>query len=189
MQNTQASRFIPPRPYRGSGLEAQASFRLQLGTVMLGALLSLATPSFVSAAPVEVTNTPLPVTDVDHAAHNRFQAQTNITTLANGTITTNSFARPANIVVIEFVSGTCETNSATRILQLGIQTIAAGVTVTHGLALTLLFSDSTTHYYAVSQQARIYSDPSTNIILTRHLLTSAPEVINCSIAISGYSTP
>jgi hypothetical protein len=165
-------------------------FWLELSVVMLGAFLSLAVPSPVRAAPkVEVTNTPLPVTEVDNAAQNRFQAEAKITTAGNGTITIGSFTHPPKILVIEFVSGTCTTNSVTKIAQLGFQTVAAGVSATHGFVPILLFSDGSTNHYAISQQTRIYADPNATIPVTRTVLTSLPEVINCSIAISGYLSP
>jgi len=163
-----------------------------------GAFLGLAAPDLVNAAqqvevtntplPVEVTKTPLPVTAVDTAAKNRFQAEATITTTANG-ITTKSFSHPANILVIEFVSGTCQTNAATRILKIGFRTSAAGVLATHSLVPTLLFSTSQDRYYAVSQQARIYADPNVSVDLQNEVLTSGPEVINCSIVASGYLSP
>ncbi len=147
---------------------------------------------------VEVTNTPLPVTEVntplpvvDIAAENRFQAEANITTDAMGNITFGSFTNPssANVLVIEFVSGTCITNPVTKIVQLGFQTLAAGVSATHSLMPNLLFSDGSNNYYALSQQTRIYADPNTSIPLTRDVITGGPEVINCSLVISGYLSP
>jgi hypothetical protein len=166
----------------------EQSFCLELSVVMLGAFLSLAVPSPVSAATkVKVINTPLPVTDVDDAARHHFQSETTITTAADGTITLGSFPRPAGIFVIEFVSGTCTTNSATRIFQLGFRTNAVGLSATHGFVPNLLFSDGTTNYYVISQQTRIYADPNASIPVTRGVLTSGQEVINCSLAVSGYS--
>lgn len=169
-----------------------------LRIVVFGGFLSLATPGVVSAAqqveitntplPVEVTKTPLPVTAVDNAAQNRFQAEATITTTANG-ITTKSFSHPANILVIEFVSGTCQTNLATKIIKIGFRTSAAGVLATHSFVPTLLFSTSSDHYYAVSQRTRIYADPNVSVNLQNEVLTSGPEVINCSIVASGYLTP
>jgi hypothetical protein len=47
--------------------------------------------------PVTEVNTPLPVTAVDIAARHRFQAQANITTDANGTITFGSFTAPGGM--------------------------------------------------------------------------------------------
>jgi hypothetical protein len=174
-------------------------FWFELNVVMLGAFMSLAVPGLVSAAPqvevtntplpVEVTKTPLPITAVDNAAHNRFQAEAPITTAANGTITTKSFTHPANILVIEFVSGTCRTNLATKIIKIGFQTSAAGVSAAHSLVPTLLFSDGSTSYYVISQQTRIYADPNVSVALHHEVLTSLPEVINCSIVASGYLSP
>ena len=52
-----------------------------------------------------------------------------------------------------------------------------------------LFSTSSDHYYAVSQRTRIYADPNVSVNLQNEVLTSGPEVINCSIVASGYLTP
>ena len=159
----------------------------KLHMVMLGTILGLTlfNPAG-SASPVEITNTPLPVNSVDTAAQNRFQAEAKITTDVNGTISIGTFIHPAKIVVIEFVSATCKTNSTTRIYKLGIETTAAGVTATHNFVPTLLFSDKDTNYYAISQQTRIYSDPNVTIPIRQGLYTTLPEVIDCSISISGY---
>ena len=142
--------------------------------------------------PVTEVNTPLPVAEVDIAAKNRFQAQANITTDANGNITFGQFTNPStNVLIIEFVSGTCTTNAATKIVQLGFQTLAAGVSATHSLMPNLLFSDGSNNYYAISQQTRIYAEPSGAISLTSelHVDGAGPEVINCSVVISGYLSP
>jgi hypothetical protein len=124
---------------------------------------------------------------VDKAAQNRFQAVATITTAPDGTITLGSFSHPPNI--IEFVSGTCTTNLVTKIFQMGLQTIASGASATHSFLPTLLFSDGSMNYYVISQQTRIYSDANAGITMTRGGLTSLPEVVNCSVAISGYLIP
>jgi len=140
--------------------------------------------------PVAEVNTPLPVNAVDIAAKNRFQAQASITTDPNGNITFGSFINPSgNVLVIEFVSGTCTTNAATKIVQLGFQTLVAGVSATHSLMPNFLFSDGSNNYYAISQQTRIYAEASGAISLTRDVVTAGPEVINCSLVISGYLSP
>jgi hypothetical protein len=151
----------------------------RLYLVMVSALLSLTVPNPASAA-----------SNADYAAENRYQAEAKITTEPNGSITFSSFSHPGKIIVIEFVSGTCQTNQYTKIFQIGIQTVANGVEATHRFVPVLLFSTGDANYYAISQRTRIYSDATSSIGLNRgvHVAVPGPEVINCSIVISGYWT-
>jgi hypothetical protein len=119
---------------------------------------------------------------------NRFQATATISTDAKGNITVGKFSPPPNqIVVIEFVSGTCQANTTTKIIQLGIETQAHNVGATHTFLLNFLFTDAeNNNNYIISEATQIYSDADTPIPLTITYQNDGPPIINCSITISGY---
>jgi hypothetical protein len=123
-----------------------------------------------------------------------FQATATITTdggPGGGGIKYGKFSLPAaQVVVIEFVSGTCQTNTTTKLFQLGIETHARGVTANHMFLLNFLFNDGTNNYYTISEVTQIYHDDGTSIPFAGLAYSAVGEqVVNCIITISGYFVP
>jgi hypothetical protein len=120
-------------------------------------------------------------------ASHRYQATAAISTDDSGNMTIGQFSPPpGQIVVIEFVSGTCQTNTTTKLIQLGIDTRAGGSGhATHTFLPNFVFSDGTNNNYIISQVTQIYSDAD-SIPLTLTYQEEENVVINCSITISGY---
>lgn len=123
----------------------------------------------ISGTPnVNVTNTtPLPIKAADNPAFQPYQAEANAFMDSGGTCTATLLgAGSGQRLVIEFVEGLVNSSTTgTKLVSFTIQPTVNGFAVNHFLAPSYVADDGAQQAWQISQAARLYADPNTNVVM------------------------
>jgi hypothetical protein len=157
---------------------------LIFGVILVG--VGFQSAALADAREVVVVNTPT-VTDADHPARNAFQITLCTIGWPPGCLSTPSTVHVPNDkhLVIEFVSGQCNTDGANEIMTAAIlATTANRAQVSHRFLPVHTLTTATLNGYQVSQQTRLYADPGTAVAASAESYTRG--AVGCLLNISGY---